>query len=258
MALPKGFVNHSKYQAPEDIKRLAFICEAVKDYVRPGGQVLDVGCGNGNIAYQMGALGYKVLAIDMSADSIAKAQEVNGHPNVEFRVTPAEAVDPALKFNAIICSEVIEHLTDPDTVVKTLKGMLAPEGALIITVPNGWGPREFLVTRPMQFLLTKNNLMSKIVIGLKRMMGYRGYTPQSSSGDLTHLQFFTKADLLKMYEKNGLKMVRFGHINFIEKVFPFSLVFRYSRTLQWLDCNVADVFPHYFTSGFTSVTEIKK
>lgn len=258
MALPKGFKNHSKYQAPEDIKRLAFICEAVKNYVKIGGQVLDVGCGNGNIAFQMGSLGYQVLAIDMSADSIEKAKQVNGHPNVDFKVLPAEQVDPALKFQAIICSEVIEHLTDPESVIRTLKSMLAPNGALIITVPNGWGPREFLVTRPMQYILTKNNLISRIAIGIKRAMGYKGYTPQSSSGDLTHLQFFTKAALLRIYNKNGLKMVRFGHINFIEKVFPFSLVFRYSRKLQWWDCALADVLPHYFTSGFTTVTEIKE
>jgi hypothetical protein len=107
-----------------------------------------------------------------------------------------------------------------------------------------------LVTRPQQWLL--KSPLNGLVNGIKRLLGYKGVTGQSASGDLTHVQYYTKNTLLSMAEKAGFKTASFGKVAFIAKVFPFSLLFRRHLRLQWWDCVLATKLPHYFASGFTA------
>ena len=82
-----------------DIKRLNFIADAIQKNCKPGARILDVGCGNGNIARGIGSLGYTVVGIDFSADAIQYARSKNTQSNVEFRVCSAEEVTLAENFS---------------------------------------------------------------------------------------------------------------------------------------------------------------
>ena len=76
--------------------------------------------------------------------------------------------------------------------LQVLYQSLKNDGVLIVTVPNGKGPREVFVTKPTQNLRRKNNWMWRLIKSIKRIFGYGGTTVQSSADDLTHIQFFTK------------------------------------------------------------------
>ena len=80
-------------------------------------------------------------------------------------------------------------------------------GILVVTVPNGKGPRELLITRPIQYLQQKNNFAWKLVSSIKNRLGYKGITVQSSAGDLTHLQFYTYSSLKKLSEQHGFRSI---------------------------------------------------
>jgi bifunctional DNase/RNase len=84
------------------------------------------------------------------------------------------------------------------------------------------------------------------------MMGYTRSTVQSSAEDLSHIQFFTLKSLAKLAASTNFKIETVAASNFIEQVFPFSLLFRKSKSLQKWDCRVADALPLSFTSGFMS------
>lgn len=245
------FVNYSHYREPEDFRRLVFFQETIiKQLGGTKGRILDLGCGNGNVSLQLAGVGFSVLGIDMSPETIAIAKARNVFPsNLEFRVQTAEAIEGLEQFDAIVCSEVLEHLYDPVSVMKTIHKLLKPGGVLCVSVPNGWGPRELLVTRPQQLIM--KGALKGVYSGIKRMLGYKGVTGQSASGDLTHVQFFTKSSLTKLGKDAGFKTQSFGKVAFIAKVFPFSLLFRNHLRLQWWDCVWATYLPHYFASGFT-------
>lgn len=247
-----SFVNYSHYREPEDFRRLVFFQETLlKRFPDAKARVLDLGCGNGNVSLQLAGVGFQVVGVDLSAETIAIAQARNVFPdNLEFRVLPAEEIENLEPFDAVICSEVLEHLYDPHAVMRTIYKLVKPEGVVCISVPNGWGPREVLVTRPMQFLM--KGPLSGLVNGIKRMLGYKGVTGQSASGDLTHVQFYTKGAIVSMAQKAGFKLQSFGKVAFIAKVFPFSLIFRNHLRLQWYDCVVATKLPHFLASGFTA------
>jgi ubiquinone biosynthesis O-methyltransferase len=133
-----------------DIKRLDFIIAALKARLPEGAEVLDVGCGNGVISRSLGAQGFTVKGIDVSAKTIEKAKSLNKYPNVQFDVISAEQlVADGHRYHAVICSEVLEHLNDPGKLLYVLRQSLTDDGILIVTVPNGKGPRESLVTKPV-------------------------------------------------------------------------------------------------------------
>ncbi|HMH32964.1 MAG TPA: methyltransferase domain-containing protein [Puia sp.] len=245
-----------EFERIADIKRLNFIIEQLKKSLPPGAEVLDVGCGNGVISRSLGELGFTVKGIDVSDKAIAKAKALNTFPNVRFEVRSAEElVADGHRYFAVICSEVLEHLSDPGRLLEVLHESLEDRGILIVTVPNGRGPRELLVTRPFINLQKRNNWVWKIVMRMKSAFGYKGTTAQSDAEDLTHIQFFTKDSLQRLACKNNFNIVQFGKTNFIEDVFPFSFFTKKFKILQRLDCSIAERLPYPLTGGFVTVWE---
>lgn len=237
-----------------DIKRLKFIIEALKSKLPDGAEVLDVGCGNGVISRSLGAEGFNVKGIDVSEKTIAKAKSLNKFPNVKFEVISAEQlVADGHKYHAVICSEVLEHLNEPEKLLQVLHQTLHDDGILIVTVPNGKGARERFVTKPVVRLQKKNNWAWKFVKKTKSAFGYKGTTAQTDADDLTHIQFFTKKALEKLAATNQFEIVKFGKTNFVEDVFPFSLFTKRFKLLQKWDCAVAEKLPYSFTGGFVTV-----
>ena len=237
-----------------DKKRLDFITDAISKNIPAGETILDVGCGNGIISRALGKMGYRVTGIDSSEKTIEVAQSSNNFPNVQFIVVAAGELAPqAGKYAAVICSEVLEHLDDPASLLMILKNSLKDNGILLVTVPNGKGPRELFVTKPVQYLQKKNNLTWKLVSAVKRFLGYSGTTVQSSADDLSHIQFYTYSTLSELARSQGFKIIQVKKTNFIEQVFPFSMIMKRSIALQKLDCLLADKLPLRFTSGFMTV-----
>ena len=245
-----------EFERIADIKRLDFIINTLKAQLPEGAEVLDVGCGNGVISRSLGARGFVVKGVDVSAKAIEKARALNTFPNVRFDVVSAEQlVADGQRFHAVICSEVLEHLNDPGKLLRVLHQILHDTGVLIVTVPNGKGPRELFVTRPVIALQKKNNWAWRMVSGIKRAFGYKGTTVQSDADDLTHIQFFTRGSLGKLATENAFRIVRFGKTNFVEDVFPFSLLAKRIKVLQKWDCALAEVLPYGVTGGFVTVWE---
>jgi 2-polyprenyl-3-methyl-5-hydroxy-6-metoxy-1,4-benzoquinol methylase len=245
-----------EFERIADIKRLNFIIEVLRAKLPGGGQVLDVGCGNGVIARSLGAQGFNVLGIDISEKTIEKALSLNTSSNVKFKVISAEQlVADGHRYHAVICSEVLEHLQDPGKLLKVLHQSLQTDGVLIVTVPNGKGARELFVTRPVIALQKKNNWAWKSLKKIKHLFGYKGTTLQSDADNLTHIQFFTKNSLEELARTNNFKIVRFGKTNFIEDVFPFSFLTKKFKLLQKWDCAVAEQLPYHLTGGFVTVWE---
>jgi len=243
-----------EYNRIADIKRLHFIIDTFQNRLPKSATVLDVGCGNGIISRGIGQHGYIVYGIDISEKAIEKAKSLTNLPNVSFDVISAEQlVADGKKYDAVVCSEVLEHLNQPEKLLNTLYKSLTENGILIVTVPNGSGPRELFVTRPVIKMQRKNSLAWRVLLKLKKLFGYKGTTVQSDADDLTHVQFFTKKSLEKLAKQNKFRITRFGVTNFIDDVFPFSLLTRKIKLLQKVDAAIADKLPASFAGSFVSV-----
>src|SRR3954462_3152045 len=160
-----------EYDRIADRKRLDFISDALSGKAKANAKILDVGCGNGVISRHLGRLGFNVLGIDVSEKTIETARSLTNLPNVRFITKSAEElVASGEKYDAVICSEVLEHLHDPGALLNVLHQSLADGGKLIVTVPNGKGPRESFVTRPILKMRRNNSFLWRAIQKLKKSL----------------------------------------------------------------------------------------
>jgi SAM-dependent methyltransferase len=97
-------------------------------------RVLEVGCGTGNVLRQLerACPGALVVGMDLFADGLAYARSRTRCPLVQ---ADARAAPFSAPFDLIGLFDVLEHLPDDVAVLRALRGLLAPGGALLLTVP---------------------------------------------------------------------------------------------------------------------------
>lgn len=109
-----------------------------------GGDLLEVGCGNGGMTRLLSPKVERLTAFDLSLPSLKQLEELK-LPNVETAQGLIENFEPGRFFNWVVLSEVIEHIREPLAVVKRAYSFVAPGGSLLITTPNGhWESDEHL------------------------------------------------------------------------------------------------------------------
>jgi SAM-dependent methyltransferase len=107
--------------------------------VRQGGasaraRVLDVGCGSGQFLARLQELGHDCYGTELSAETGARASRVPGL-TLRFGTLEPGSFAPE-SFDLISIWHVLEHLPDPDSVLRVSFGWLRPGGAILIAVPN--------------------------------------------------------------------------------------------------------------------------
>ncbi len=103
-------------------------------------EVLDIGCGEGltaKVLRERFGSGVKLTGIDISqrAAELAKDRYDEGHVLDISDEDPAELLG-SVRFDAITCLEVIEHLFNPKAALAKMHALLKPGGSLIISFPN--------------------------------------------------------------------------------------------------------------------------
>lgn len=102
--------------------------------------VVDVGCGDGSNLNFCATRGAHVIAVDIDADALEQARvRLSESPAraVEVHEAPAESIPLADgAATRVICTEVLEHVDDPQVVVAELVRVAAPGALFLITCPD--------------------------------------------------------------------------------------------------------------------------
>jgi len=118
----------------------AFELELVARHVRPGGSILDLGCGAGREAIGFVRAGFRVVGIDI-APAMVDASRRNARAlglTIDFKIQSATDLDePSDTYDGAFFSGSFQHVPGRALRVDTLRRIgrsLKPDGALILTV----------------------------------------------------------------------------------------------------------------------------
>ena len=106
-----------------------------------GQRVLDVGCGGGILADALARKGAQVTGIDLSTKALRVAQlhalEAQT-PDIEYREVSVEtlAQEQPGSFDMVTCMEMLEHVPDPDSVVRACAALVKPGGWVFFSTIN--------------------------------------------------------------------------------------------------------------------------
>lgn len=171
---PDGYYGHARL--------------ALTHFIREGpNRILDVGCGEGRTGAALKAAGRasEVVGIEKNA-SVAAVAGANVDRVICTDVESFELPFGPAYFDYIILADVLEHLVDPWTVVEKLAGLLHAGGYMIASIPN---VRHW-----------------RVVLALLVSGDWR-YDPDGVLDD-THLRFFTKKSMRKLFPAPALVVER--------------------------------------------------
>jgi 2-polyprenyl-6-hydroxyphenyl methylase / 3-demethylubiquinone-9 3-methyltransferase len=106
-----------------------------------GKRVVDIGCGGGILAEAMAARGAEVLGIDLSVKPLKVAQLhalEAGVTRLRYREQSAEALaaEAPASFDVVTCMEMLEHVPQPDSVVRACATLVKPGGWVFFSTIN--------------------------------------------------------------------------------------------------------------------------
>ncbi|MBX9298170.1 bifunctional 2-polyprenyl-6-hydroxyphenol methylase/3-demethylubiquinol 3-O-methyltransferase UbiG [Chromobacterium piscinae] len=105
-----------------------------------GKKVLDVGCGGGILAESMALRGAQVTGIDLAKKSLKVAQlhSLESGVPIDYRCVPVEelAAEMPASFDVVTCMEMLEHVPDPESVVRACATLAKPGGWVFFSTLN--------------------------------------------------------------------------------------------------------------------------
>lgn len=112
-----------------------------------GKRVLDVGCGGGILSESMYFKGAEVTGIDLGekALNVAKLHQLESGAKVEYRYISVEqlALDQPASFDVVTCMEMLEHVPNPESIVKACAALVKPGGSVFFSTINR-NPKSYL------------------------------------------------------------------------------------------------------------------
>ena len=129
LAVAYGNGEHTKHK---HIKYHKFFIDRIK----PTWNVLDVGCGSGNLTAKIADKCAFVIGIDISDNKLLTARTKNYRNNINYlKLSVMDNFYFDIKIHCVVLSNVLEHLDDRVEILKKIKVDLKPD-RILIRVPN--------------------------------------------------------------------------------------------------------------------------
>jgi 2-polyprenyl-3-methyl-5-hydroxy-6-metoxy-1,4-benzoquinol methylase len=157
------------------------------EWVGTNKTVLELGCSTGYFSRILAQRNCSVIGVEVDQDAAKRAKEFC--PTVlvrDLNRTDWTADLNQHPFDAVLIGDVLEHLLDPEAVLRQVRPLLRSSGSVIISLPN------------VVHWLTR----------LKLLLGHFDYEP-SGTLDYTHIRFFTLKTARKLLENAGYKVTKF-------------------------------------------------
>lgn len=229
--------NNQKRVGHQIIKSKNVGIDGVNKYIKNAKAIFDVGTGpNGSPWWSQVQPETKIVGIDMYFFPTSKPKNVSvykydasnlnkisGNQILEKHIADnkfkKETVNLKNKFDLVIANHVLEHVSSPENTIKGISKLIKKNGVVYVGVPDGFNFTDIF---------------------------YHIVHPENGG----HIQRLVKKDLIKIFEKNGLKLIS-------EKVWPddwlwFEKCYDYKgRGIQFIDALDIEFIANTFRKELT-------
>jgi 2-polyprenyl-3-methyl-5-hydroxy-6-metoxy-1,4-benzoquinol methylase len=180
----------------------SYVVPAIVDLLERLGvrRVLDLGAGNGALCSVIGRTGRDVVGMEYDKNGVAIAKAL--FPSIHFynygvQDDPRELMAVESSFDAVVSTEVIEHLFSPHLLPIFAAHALKDEGFLIVSTPY-------------------HGYLKNLALSLLDKWDFH-HTPLWHGG---HIKFWSRATLTSLLTQNGFRVLEFhgvGRIPYLWK-----------------------------------------
>jgi 2-polyprenyl-3-methyl-5-hydroxy-6-metoxy-1,4-benzoquinol methylase len=185
---------YKTFVAAAEMKRLTAgkRFEDIRPQVRPG-RWLDVGCSNGVFVRAARERGMDAEGIDLSR----VATDSGRREGLPLHCSTLEDFDPGYRYDTVTAFDILEHVLDPLGFMRSIRRLLAPDGRVVLTLPDAaslscrlMGPRWYFYI-PEEHLhyfhpASLANLLRRAGFRIQRCA--RAYKPLNFSYALTQFE----------------------------------------------------------------------
>lgn len=155
--------------------------------------ILDVGCGSGGFGITLRLACPERLLWGIEMDKTAASTAVDHYDRVLVGSFPDVLMKYKVAFDCVVFNDVLEHLIEPSEALHRAKQYLSHKGVVVSSIPN------------VRFVRTVADLV------------LRGNWTYTNSGvlDRTHLRFFTRKSIVRLYTDCGYEVESLHGINWL-------------------------------------------
>ena len=200
-----------KYVSPKECERL----------VRRAGSLFEVGVGEGFWLDHFARLGWTVRGVDFTDEGLKRF-----FPDLSSRIEVGDAfelldreITSGRKHELVICNNVLEHVRDPERLLRDLKQIVARNGICRIVVPNdgSWLQEEAIKrgnAAPDFYVTSPEHLSYFTVDSLRRLLTRMGFEIVEMLGDFPIDIFLLNPDTAYTKEKLKGRNCHFARVAF--------------------------------------------
>lgn len=195
---------------------------------RSGLDILDVGCGTGEMSLVLAEMGHNVQGVDLSEKMLSRAREKAkaSRLKVKFSLGDAERLkfDPG-RFDALISRHVLWTLPHPDRAMEVWKRVVKVGGQVLV-IDARW--------RDDSISSRSRRLASEVgMIFLERQNPWKGWYPKDLNSALPHRYGLTSQEAKRYFERSGLKDVTLTDLHDIREIQKVGMPFYRRISFNW-------------------------
>lgn len=172
---PQNTPQHRFEKARQHVSHVLRLEKLTRNIRKEGAvRVLDFGCGWGEFLAMCDRFGFEGYGVDFAPDR-RKQGQVMIYPGIED--LRSELHEDAGRFHAATLFEVLEHLADPLTVLKSLHGLMVPDAVLIMETPDCTGVEGIRNMKDFRAIHPLSHINAFTPESMSIIAGYAGFVP---------------------------------------------------------------------------------
>jgi len=172
-----GFLEYLEHDHQSTNPRHQKAKQTLKNIIRSGMTVLDIGCGTGITSKSIAELGANVVGVDISDKLIEFAQIHSAHKNVRYIVADATVLDLKEKFDVISIIDVMEHILSHrlSDFLGAISRHASEKTVIYLNIPDGRYQRYIRIHHPDRLQIVDEDYDPDLLVSLFKEIGFQPY-----------------------------------------------------------------------------------